>query len=294
MTWGLTFSAFNKMKIVHKPGRLHSNVDPVSRLPRNIPQYESPDHANDPVVELNPNQDLNFYEKYKRIATTMNLQTDEKLQVKKLSPESIIPSKATPDSIGYDLYSIEEVSIPTNSKALIGTGIAMTPPKGTYIRIAPRSGLAFKNMIQVGAGVIDPDYTGEIKVLLFNHGQETLEVKANTRIEQAIVESAKSSSVEVIDYLPPTKRGDKGFGSTGMEKVKIHSTTDSQKAVSTKTKQILKASAETPLFHTQIGRGEVDITYTSSYHMETYLHLDPQEIKDFIKDIKRTNTLQMS
>jgi dUTP pyrophosphatase len=53
----------------------------------------------------------------------------------------------------------------------------MTPPKGTYIRIAPRSGLAFKHMIQVGAGVIDPDYIGEIKVLLFNHGQETLKQK---------------------------------------------------------------------------------------------------------------------
>ena len=72
-----------------------------------------------------------------------------------------------------------------------------------------------KNGIQVGAGVIDPDYTGELKVLLFNHGSKDLEVKMGDRVAQLILERCETPPVEEIGLLQETIRGDGGFGSTG-------------------------------------------------------------------------------
>ena len=98
----------------------------------------------------------------------IKIQNDKTLQVLKLSKEAIIPNKATPESVGYDIYATNNTQVPSNNNKLINTRLAMRPPKGTYIRIAPRSGLAAKHKIQVDAGVVNPDYTGELKVLLSN------------------------------------------------------------------------------------------------------------------------------
>jgi dUTP pyrophosphatase len=73
----------------------------------------------------------------------------------------------------------------------------MTPPKGCYIRIAPRSGLALKKGIQIGAGVIDPDYTGEIGVVVFNQGKDNFEVRPGDKIAQIILEQAKTPPIKV-------------------------------------------------------------------------------------------------
>jgi dUTP pyrophosphatase len=75
----------------------------------------------------------------------------------------------------------------TSERMLVSTGIAVVLPKGVYGRVAPRSGLAVKHGIQVGAGVIDPDYTGEVKVVLFNHGEKDFEVKKGDRIAQLVL-----------------------------------------------------------------------------------------------------------
>ena len=93
-----------------------------------------------------------------------------KLRVKKLNEKAFIPVKGSEHAAGYDLFSIDTVVIPAHDKKLISTGIAMSIPIGNYGRVAPRSGLAAKNFIDVGAGVIDADYRGEVKVLLFNFG----------------------------------------------------------------------------------------------------------------------------
>ena len=90
------------------------------------------------------------------------------LKIQKLPSNAMLPTKATKKSIGYDIYANNNILVPANNNQLIDTGLAMTPPQGSCIRIAPRSGLAFKKKIQIDAGVIDPDYTGEIKVLLSN------------------------------------------------------------------------------------------------------------------------------
>src|SRR6056300_1270811 len=137
------------------------------------------------------------------------------LRVKRFTPDALLPLRASGGSVGYDLYSNENVCVPIGARALVSTGIAIVLPSGTYGRISPRSGLAVKKGIQVGAGVIDPDYTGEIKVVLFNHGDKDFEVKKGDRIAQLILERCETPEVEEVGTVEDTERGAGGFGSTG-------------------------------------------------------------------------------
>ena len=90
-------------------------------------------------------------------------------------------------------------------------------PTGLYARIAPRSGLALKRFIDVGAGVVDGDYRGEVGVILFNHGDQDFKVKMGDRIAQLILEKIDTPPVEEVQGLDDTVRGSGGFGSTGMK-----------------------------------------------------------------------------
>ena len=121
---------------------------------------------------------------------------------------------------GYDLHALEPVSVPAKGKALVSTGISMAIPYGNYGRIAPRSGLAAKHMIDVGAGVIDADYRGEVKVLLFNLGETDFKVEAEDRIAQLIIEKYTPTELVEVEELTETVRGDGGFGSTGVNEKK--------------------------------------------------------------------------
>ena len=121
-----------------------------------------------------------------------------KLRVKKLDPKAFIPTKGSEHAAGYDLYSIEQIIIPPNSKALVSTGISMAIPVGNYGRVAPRSGLACKNFIDVGAGVVDADYRGEVKVLLFNFAKEEFKVSVGDRIAQLIIEKYTRTDIEEV------------------------------------------------------------------------------------------------
>jgi len=137
------------------------------------------------------------------------------LKVKKLAYEACIPTRGSGGAVGYDLYAIESCVVPPTHRALVGTGIAVAFPCGVYGRVAPRSGLAVKHGIQVGAGVVDPDYTGEVKVVLFNHGDKDFEVNKGDRIAQLILERCETPNVEEIGLMEETDRGAGGFGSTG-------------------------------------------------------------------------------
>jgi len=137
------------------------------------------------------------------------------LRVKKLSEDAIIPTRGSGGAVGYDLYSMDDVIIKPLQRALVCTGIVIVLPSGVYGRVAPRSGLAVKHGIQVGAGVIDPDYTGEIKVVLFNQGDKTFEVKKGDRIAQLVLEKCETPQIEEIGKIEETVRGSGGFGSTG-------------------------------------------------------------------------------
>jgi dUTP pyrophosphatase len=140
------------------------------------------------------------------------------LQVKKLVPEAQLPKRGSEFAAGYDLTSVQDCSIPAGSKLLIKTGLSIAIPAGHYGRIAPRSGLAAKHFIDVGAGVIDADYRGEVQVLLFNLNREeggAFEVKKGDRIAQLVLEKISTPEVEEVEELGATVRGAGGFGSTG-------------------------------------------------------------------------------
>lgn len=141
------------------------------------------------------------------------------LRIKRLSEKATLPIRGSKDAVGYDLSSMENTIVPARNKALIRTGLSFEIPKGLYGRVAPRSGLACKKSIDVGAGVIDPDYRGEVGVLLFNHGDEDFPVKEGDRIAQLILEQVKILKVEQVsnqDHLSKTERGVSGYGSTGV------------------------------------------------------------------------------
>lgn len=135
--------------------------------------------------------------------------------VKKLSPSATLPTRGSQFAAGYDLYASHDETVLPGYRSLISTDIAIAIPSGHYARIAPRSGLAWKNGIMVGAGVVDEDYRGEVKVMLFNLGGVDFEVKKGDRIAQLILEKIATPEVKEVEELPETKRGEGGFGSTG-------------------------------------------------------------------------------
>lgn len=138
------------------------------------------------------------------------------LRVKKLSENATIPTRAISDSAGFDLYSAENKTIDEFGHALIRTDISIEVPYGTYARIAPRSGLAIKHMIQVGGGVVDHGYRGPVGVILFNHGKEKFVITKGDRIAQLILELIAMTEIVEVTELTTTERGSGGFGSTGM------------------------------------------------------------------------------
>ena len=100
------------------------------------------------------------------------------LRVQRLRPAARLPTRAEPGAAGCDLYAPEDAVIPARGQTLIELGIAVELPAGTYGRLAPRSGLAARHSLHVGAGVVDASYRGELAALLFNHGDRDYEVRA--------------------------------------------------------------------------------------------------------------------
>ncbi|GAA5864247.1 hypothetical protein JCM1840_006713 [Sporobolomyces johnsonii] len=135
--------------------------------------------------------------------------------VQRHSDQARIPTRGSALAAGYDLYSAEDKTVPARGQALINTDLSIAIPEGTYGRIAPRSGLAVKHSITTGAGVIDADYRGIVRVLLFNLGDNDFELKAGDRIAQLILEKIVTPEPQEVASLDETVRGAGGFGSTG-------------------------------------------------------------------------------
>jgi len=141
------------------------------------------------------------------------------LSVKLLVPQAVVPVRSTPQSAGFDLFSSDSYVVRPGERAVVSTGIQIGLPPGTYGRVAPRSGHAIKNGLGVGAGVVDPDYQGELKVVLFNHDtRESFVIKPGYRIAQLILEKYDADAdvvvTDAIEYSNDV-RGTGGFGSTG-------------------------------------------------------------------------------
>lgn len=139
------------------------------------------------------------------------------MNVTKIHPNAKTPERKTAGSAGYDLTTVEDVVLPAHRSVLISTGVKIELPKQTYGQIAPRSGLSVKG-IDVGAGIIDEDYRGEIKVLLRNHSDDDIELPCESRIAQLLVLPVCYPDFTLVDpeALESTERGAGGFGSTGV------------------------------------------------------------------------------
>jgi len=138
------------------------------------------------------------------------------LKICKLSETAKIPTKSSYFAAGFDLYSAHDYIICAKDKQICFTDIAIDMPFGSYGRISPRSGLASKFFLDVGAGVLDADYTGNIGVILFNFSNIDYEVKVGDKIAQLIVEKIYFPEIVEVDSIDKTDRGDNGFGSSGV------------------------------------------------------------------------------
>ena len=142
-----------------------------------------------------------------------------KILIKKLSEKVITPKYKTEGSSGLDLCAFlnKTVIIKPKSSKLIPTGIKVAIPVDLEIQIRPRSGLAAKESIGVlnSPGTIDSDYRGELKIILFNHGNEDFIINNGDRIAQMVLVPIVKMEFEEVDSLPNTVRGQGGFGSTG-------------------------------------------------------------------------------
>ena len=117
--------------------------------------------------------------------------------VQKMHLDAIIPTRGTPLSAGHDLFSCIDCVVHEGKRFVVPTGIRIKIPEGCYARIASRSGNTVKNGVEVGAGVIDRDYEGEIRVVLFNHGNRPFHIRQGYRVAQIIME--KYEHVEIVE-----------------------------------------------------------------------------------------------
>jgi dUTP pyrophosphatase len=139
------------------------------------------------------------------------------LKVKLLSEKAQLPRYAHEDDIGLDLLSTSEMVIEPGESALISTGVSIQLPPKTEAQIRPRSGLALKHQVTVlnTPGTIDQGYRGEIGVILINHGKLPFQVEVGMKIAQMVIKPTLSVKVEKVEELDETRRGIRGFGSTG-------------------------------------------------------------------------------
>ncbi len=142
---------------------------------------------------------------------------DMDMKCKFLHEAAVLPDKAHPSDLGWDLYSCETVVIPSQSRHVVKTGIAIQFPPLVGGILKDRSGVAGKLGLFVHAGVIDPNYRGEIMVLMYNSNISPIEISAGTKIAQMVLMPAfqLSGSLEEVDELDVTDRGENGFGSSG-------------------------------------------------------------------------------
>ncbi len=147
------------------------------------------------------------------------------LNIKKLVEDAQLPIYGSQYAAGMDVFSKADDSIPPRTRKLIGTGISVSwnsdirldDETNYYLRVAPRSGLAAKSSVDVGAGVIDYDYRGEVFVLLINnHNENQFEVKKGDKIAQLLLEKIHRPKIVEVEQHTETERGAGGFGSTGV------------------------------------------------------------------------------
>ena len=180
----------------------------------------------------------------------------------------MIPQRSTQGSAGYDISAACSCVIPSKGKGVVRTRLTVSLPSGVYARIAPRSRLAVKKFIDVGAGVIDNDYRGEIGVVLFNHSAVDFPIQVGDRIAQLFLEKIKTPAVQKVIVLSATDRGSEGFGSTGLQSSGSSSSVIqkehwAEKSEKVQKERMLEGSKEkiTPSSHTVSQQGKAEPSF---------------------------------
>ena len=139
------------------------------------------------------------------------------LEIRLLHPDAVPPIRTRGGDAGYDLRATERVSIPQDGRRLVGTGVAIALPPGVAGLVTPRSGLAIEHGLTLlnAPGLIDPNYRGEIKVILHNTSERRYTVEVGDRVAQLLLVPYWAPDLEVTDELPASERGTNGFGSSG-------------------------------------------------------------------------------
>ncbi|KAG5868704.1 hypothetical protein JTB14_028719 [Gonioctena quinquepunctata] len=151
---------------------------------------------------------------YVQTFTVLEHLNEDVLKVMKTDETAYIPTRASCYSAGCDLRTPEDFSIPARERLLVDSLLKIQLPPDVYGRIAPRSGLALKFGIDIFAGVIDQDYRGTIKILLYNSSSEEVYFKRGDKIAQLICEQFSIPLIREVDSLSTTERGERGFGSS--------------------------------------------------------------------------------
>lgn len=140
-----------------------------------------------------------------------------RIPLKRLDPGLPVPAHAHPGDGGVDLYAASDIELAPGERSLAATGISVAIPDGFAGLVTPRSGLAARSGLGIvnAPGLVDSGYRGEIKVILVNHGSETVDIRRGDRIAQLIVVAVEVQEFSEVEDLPPSRRGEDGFGSTG-------------------------------------------------------------------------------
>lgn len=175
------------------------------------------DNSKNPEIEELLN--LSFEELENEFILEQNTKT---VQVKKLNPDAIFPKYAYELDSGFDLFSMEQVTLPPLSRTLIPTGLSFNIPEGFEIQVRSKSGLAINLGLIVlnSPGTVDRGYTGEIKVPMFNTNSESVIIEKGMKVGQAVlcpVVCGKFVNFEEVKELNESERGNSGFGSTGIK-----------------------------------------------------------------------------
>ena len=185
-------------KIVYRPGSRGGKPNALSRRPE-CPLENGARHTEQSILKTEHFQISVIHQKRNaEMALTPEKPEPTSLRIMKLSEKAIVPTNGSWFAGGHDICGLRDGLVPGKGQTIVETSIAIRLPEGTYGRLAARSGMASKMGIAVGSGVIDADYTGEVKVILRNHGQADCSLKAGDQIAQLIVEQiADTDTIEV-------------------------------------------------------------------------------------------------
>jgi len=249
--WAQELTYYN-FKIVKRPGSRGRKPDILSSRPEYRPE-EGACHPELSILKAEYFQISVIHQK-RSAETALNPAKREQttLRIMKLSHKAIFPTKESRFAASHDIYALTASLVPAKGETMVETGIAMGLPEGTNRRLAGRSGMASQIGIIVGGGVIDADYTGEVKVILRNHGEADCLFKAGDRKAQLIIEKLANCDAMEGDNLKATERGKLSFGSSDLSP---------KRSVTTKEQKV-----KICLFHEDTGNNEFFSAADISYH----------------------------